>query len=153
MFKRFMATAIATSAAGLAGISLAESETSTHWLLAKYDQDGDRAISIEEISQKRERMFNYMDADQDGDVTLAEYSEVDANRRAQILEARFAMLDSNRDGAVSVAEYSDYSGSFDRFDQDRNGVITETEIAKPKAPALEDNTKCLLWFCIKTELD
>ncbi len=153
MFKRLMVTAIATSAAGLACNSLAEPATTTHWLLAKYDQDGDRAISIEEISQKRERVFNYMDADQDGGVTLAEYSKMDANRRAQILEARFAVLDSNRDGEVSVAEYSDYSGSFDRFDQDRNGVITETEIAKPKTPALEDHTKCVLWFCIKTELD
>lgn len=134
--------------------ALADSPRTADWLLAKYDQDGDQAISIEEISQKRERAFSLMDADQDGDVSLAEYAQMDALKREQILRARFSKLDTNQDGHVSTEEYRAYSGSFDRFDQDRNGIITAAEIqAKPAKVASQDDTKCLLWFCLKTKLD
>lgn len=136
-----------------------DEQTTDLWLMAKYDVDGDRAISINEISRKREKLFSRMDADSDGEVSFEEYQNLDTRKRELLLKARFVRLDADHDGRLSTAEYGSYSGAFDQLDMNGDGRLTEAEMAAEQSlevvesSALAENTHCLLWFCIKTELD
>jgi hypothetical protein len=131
-------------------------ELGESWLLAKYDSNGDKVISADEISQKRDRVFGLMDADADGLVSLDEYALMDSRKRQLVLKARFAKLDLDKNGAVSTEEYRSYMGSFERFDADGDGQITASEIDSSKREQKTEKTReprCLLWVCVRTQLD
>ena len=51
-----MAWSSASSAEDREGIA----QVAEQWLMAKYDSNGDSIISVDEISQKREKMFSYL---------------------------------------------------------------------------------------------
>lgn len=130
------------------------------WLLAKYDANGDSVISADEISYKRERVFERMDADADGAVSLQEYQNLDARKREVLLQARFLKLDLDGDGRLTAQEYSSYLGSFDRLDSDGDGFISSSEMARSQAEgaasrrqlaADQPETHCLLWLCVRTD--
>ncbi|SMF04609.1 EF hand [Alteromonadaceae bacterium Bs31] len=148
----------------LSGTLVAAQETAAGdlWLLAKYDGNGDKIITVDEISEKRKEMFSRMDDNADGDVSFEEYLELDAAKRQMLLKARFNKLDLDQDGNLSGEEYCSYLGSFERFDQNGDGNITSQEmnsgagekvdIAKNTEEA-DENTHCLFWVCIRTDLD
>jgi hypothetical protein len=129
-----------------------------HWLLAKYDFNGDSVISADEIAYRRERVFEGMDADADGVVSLDEYHYQDARKREVLIRARFLKLDLDGDGDLTAEEYSSYLGSFDRFDSDGDGYVSEAEMKQPAAVqhtaperhAVDEDTHCLLWLCVRT---
>jgi EF hand len=129
------------------------------WLLAKYDSNGDQVISLDEISVKREKLFGYMDSNQDREVSFDEYQGLDIQKRKLLLKARFDKLDADRDGKLSDEEYRSYFGSFARFDQNEDGSISSEEIAsgspaKVEAAAKEkdDGQHCLLWVCVRDSI-
>lgn len=144
----------------LAGVCHAEESdpsASGLWLLAKYDVDGDKQISVMEIGEKREKMFNHMDKDEDGEVSFNEYQTLDSRRRELVLKARFNKLDINQDGTVDAEEYRSYVGSFDRFDRNGDGKITSGEMKKTKVAGLKQkeagdgsSQRCLLWVCVRS---
>lgn len=129
------------------------------WLMAKYDTNGDSMISVDEVAEKRNKMFAYMDADQDGAVTFNEYQTLDVRKRQVLLQARYKKLDQDHDGYVSAEEYASYLGSFDHFDFDGDGYITIEDMHSAKklpqtaSAEQDDTTRCLLWFCVRTTLD
>jgi len=135
-----------------------EMSTDDRWLLAKYDVNGDKVISVDEVEEKRRKMFSGLDIDANGGVSFNEYQEVDAQKRAQLLKARFSRLDLNQDGVLTNAEYSSYLGSFERFDSNGDGNISSAEIDRTrtsKPPARVTNAKdslCLLWLCVRKSL-
>jgi Ca2+-binding EF-hand superfamily protein len=124
------------------------------WLLSKYDANGDRVISVNEIEARRKRVFTTMDQDQDGDVSYSEYQDIDSQRRSPILKARFQKLDLNRDGALSGEEYASYLGSFDRMDTNSDGEVSAQEMnlgsSKSKHAKIKNKADaCLLWVCLR----
>lgn len=149
----------------LSGIVVAAPETAAEdlWLLAKYDENGDKVITIDEISEKRKQIFARMDGDADGGVSFDEYLEVDKAKRQMLLKARFDKLDLDQDGNLSGEEYCSYLGSFERFDHDGDGNITPEEInqkpaakvdlAKQPETSDDEDVHCLFWVCIRTNLD
>jgi Ca2+-binding EF-hand superfamily protein len=126
-------------------------------LLAKYDVNGDSVISVNEIEDKRKRVFEAMDENVDGGVSFDEYENLDQRRREMILKARFQKLDLDADGILSAAEYSTYLGSFDRMDQNGDGRVSEREIKKLTSDEGKEKSKlkaknadaCLLWVCVR----
>jgi len=146
----------------LSGNVLADQEPKGDlWLLAKYDENGDKVITVDEISEKRKQLFSRMDGDADGGVSFKEYLDLDVAKREMLLKARFNKLDLDQDGVLSGEEYCSYLGSFERFDQDGDGTITSEEITQEPTPkvdlkkeeAADDDVHCLFWVCIRTELD
>ena len=144
------------------GVSVNAVESTEHdvkdsWLIAKYDANGDNTISVDEVASKRDKIFSYMDADEDGAVSFAEYQELDIRKREVLLEARYKKLDLDHDGRISAQEYRSYLGSFERLDFDGDGTITSEEMNAGAEPApetlAEENTHCLLWLCVRTSLD
>jgi len=126
------------------------------WLLAKYDSNGDQVITMDEISHRREKLFGRLDSDADGQVTFAEYQTLDIEKRELLLKARFDKLDLDHDGDVSADEYSSYLGSFDRFDSDGDGRLTQNEMEAKQVAAVSKSGKdahCLLWICVRSSFD
>ena len=122
------------------------------WLLAKYDVNGDRAITADEIEYKRQRVFAHMDEDANGDVSFSEYRNLDQRKRDALLQARFSKLDANSDGRLTGAEYASYLGSFERLDQNGDGQVSTHEITpKPSSDITEkpEADVCLLWVCVR----
>ncbi|WYH48082.1 hypothetical protein WKW49_12920 [Teredinibacter turnerae] len=127
------------------------------WLLAKYDENGDNIITVDEISEKRKQIFERMDGDGTGDVSFGEYRQLDQAKREMLLKARFNKLDLDQDGVLSGEEYVSYLGSFERFDQNGDGSITSEEIASPGSgdrsgwlsKKVKEDVSCLLWFCVR----
>ncbi len=132
-----------------------DSKQDEQWLLAKYDANGDRVISIDEVEEKRKQAFARMDFDLDGDVSFEEYERLDRERRNLLLQARFVKLDSNQDGRLTGQEYASYLGSFDRMDQNGDGQVSASEMTQSKdsdEALKEEADACLLWFCVRKNM-
>jgi len=157
MFPRAIAISSLVLAALTAPALAEEGGTNNNlWVLAKYDVNGDQIISLDEISGRRDRMFDHLDSDQDGLVTFSEYQSLDVRKRELLLKARFDKLDLDRDGELSAEEYRSYLGSFDRFDRDGDGRISAADMNQPQAAAVVSDTsatRCVLWFCVRGSLD
>lgn len=126
-------------------------QESAPWLLAKYDLNGDTKITQEEVAQKKQSLFLRMDNNDDGDISFGEYQLTDQARRAALLKARFNKLDENHDGKVSEQEYASFLGMFNSFDSNGDGALTEQEVNLNPEQATQI-TRCLLWFCLRTDL-
>jgi len=156
MIKIGLTTVLAISAAlSVAVVNAQGSAQDDRWLLSKYDANGDRVISVNEIEDRRKRVFSAMDQNHDGDVSFSEYESIDNQRRHPILKARFDKLDLDRNGELSGQEYASYLGSFDRMDTNSDGQVTADEMnlragSKKKNQVLNKNADaCLLWLCVR----
>lgn len=121
------------------------------WLLAKYDLNGDAQISQQEVMDKKQRLFAMLDADADGEISFAEYEEMDMAKRKALLRSRFNKLDGNHDGKVSDAEYGSFMGMFSSIDSNRDGVLSSKEMGMGHQPEAQV-TRCLLWLCVRNHL-
>ncbi len=121
------------------------------WLLAKYDLNGDTQITQNEVVSKKRNIFKHMDSDNDGGINFQEYETMDITKREVLLKARFNKLDLDQDGRVTEEEYCDYMGLFASIDSDGDGTLTTSEIGTRQTQ--NTTTRCLLWFCIRSELD
>ena len=146
--KYLAITLLSVTLSGLGNSAQGEPES---WLLAKYDLDGDAQISAAEIAEKKSRLFTLLDRNGDGDVAFEEYQSADQSRRLGLLQTRFNKLDTDQNGLVSSAEYASYMGLFNRFDNDGDGRLSRDEVQQQKHTGVDD-TYCLLWLCLRTDL-
>lgn len=112
-------------------------------LLTKYDANGDKTITPQEIAVVRKQIWDLADENNDGWISEQEYlyefedrmdAQIAKTRKSAVKQTyvRFGILDKNKDGKMTLEEYQ-ASGhrSFNRFDTDNNQVVTLGE-AMPK---------------------
>jgi Ca2+-binding EF-hand superfamily protein len=107
---------------------------------ARFDTDGDGAISLAEFQANTETRFNELDSDGDGVITQADFDakreemrEAASERRGNGL-VRFA--DSNLDGTVTTAEWDAFLIAVKDTDSDAVDLEALRELA-PNPPGRE----------------
>jgi Ca2+-binding EF-hand superfamily protein len=97
------------------------------------------SFSIVFAQETAKKVFDLMDANQDGKVTKEEFMTFYMEYAKKARDARFNRLDTNGDGKISRKEFmaiqieeAEKIGKFrfNRIDADRDGVITEEELKK-----------------------
>ncbi|MGH6942440.1 EF-hand domain-containing protein [Hypericibacter sp.] len=96
------------------------------------DTNNDRAISFEEFSVKQQSNFAKLDTDQNGQITLAEYTvEVQSKPDNLAKEtSKFVSLDKDQDGNLTIAEFeAPRRQQFDDMDANCDGQMSWPEFA------------------------
>lgn len=93
----------------------------------RLDADGDGVVTLNELNESQREFFAAADANGDGAVSKDEMKAFHNSKRAAMAAER--MGDANGDGAVDRKEYDAAAAArFDKLDTDKDGVISEEEI-------------------------
>lgn len=126
----------------------------------RMDANGDRMISAQEHAAGARMMFDRLDANRDGNLTVA---EMDAKRNAmrkndkgtpadQAMSGncrehgmssadKLKSMDSNGDGMVTAAEHAAAAQAmFTRMDTDQDGNVSEAEMKAARAAMMKDDS-------------
>jgi Ca2+-binding EF-hand superfamily protein len=108
------------------------SDTQIDGFFKPFDTNNDRVISYDEFSVKQRANFTKLDMDNNGQVTLAEYT-ADAQTKPDKLAketSKFVSLDKNQDGNLTVAEFEALRRQqFDEMDANCDGDMSWDEFA------------------------
>lgn len=135
-------TVLATCAALIPAVAFAQDTPGSHFL-ENWDMDGDSVVSLEEITERREIVFNMFDNDQNGALDAEEYVIFDETRAADMENnagghgkggARmqegltFGFNDIDTDGRVSKEEFLSNSAAWlTQIDRNGDGIITSAD--------------------------
>lgn len=98
-------------------------------LFNRLDKDNDGKISLKEVQRRSARPFMRLDADRDGTVTAAEIeaylTKLMERRRDRILTS----LDKDGDGSITRSEIDEFiAAEFATADTDKDGSVTLAEL-------------------------
>ncbi len=93
-------------------------------LIEKLDRDGDGALELAELPERKQRWLAPADADKDGRITAEEL----AAQRAKHHEAFFKRFDKDGDGAWTEAEVGERWSKLQVADADGDGKLTMQEL-------------------------
>lgn len=126
-----------TLSAGMAALMLSGSAVlaqepklpTSERLFNRLDRDNDGKISLKEVQRRSARPFMRLDADRDGTVTTAEIeaylTKLMESRRDRLL----AKLDRNGDGSIAGSEIDEFiAAEFAAADTDKDGSVTLAEL-------------------------
>lgn len=108
---------------------------------SQMDQNGDGAITLEEMQAGPEAMFAAADTDGDGALSREELLAASAARMAQNVDRMLERADGDGDGRLSAAEIAAMQDSrretrmarmFDRLDADGNGSLSAEELEQAR---------------------
>lgn len=112
-------------AAGLA-LAAVQSDPDVDTRFERLDEDGDGALSREELSMLARARFDELDSDDDGAISVEELRELDGVRDPK---ATFLRLDTDDDGRISHDELPDWMRArFENIDINDDGFIDEGEV-------------------------
>jgi Ca2+-binding EF-hand superfamily protein len=97
------------------------------------DHNRDNRITADEWHFDRES-FRRADHNRDGVISRSEFLNEDAEDQDDDREDRFAYLDVNRDNRISRDEWHGSRANFDILDDNRDGVLTRTEVFGTEPP-------------------
>ena len=97
-------------------------------------------ITLEEFEARREKAFMRADTDNDGKVSLAEWTAFQTARKAKGDPAKsFARMDTNKDGFVDKTELDAFLAKrFAKLDKNGDGVLSGDERPGHKSAANEE---------------
>lgn len=104
--------------------------------LGAADADGDNQVTRAELEALRAEEFAYRDRDGDGAISLVDLSptrqrlaDMAGDNEGRLGRGMLARFDENRDGRVTQAEFANApTPVFDRLDANEDGVVTGEEI-------------------------
>lgn len=112
----------------------------------KRDLDGDGKVTRAEIEQfernaatataqaQNRALFASLDADRNGTLSAGEFAGLVRNVAAPDVSAQMQRFDANRDQVITIVEYRTATLiNFDRLDADKDGVVTDRELAASNA--------------------
>jgi len=99
----------------------------------RIDHNRDNRITADEWHFDRES-FRRADHNRDGVISRSEFLSEDAEDQDDDREDRFAYLDVNRDNRISRDEWHGSRANFDLLDDNRDGVLTRTEVFGTEPP-------------------
>ena len=108
----------------------------------KKDLDGDGKITRAEVEQfernaiiskaeaQNRALFAQLDTDRNGVLSTGEFAALVRNVPTPDVSAQMQRFDTNRDQIISLVEYRTATLlNFDRLDADKDGIVTERELA------------------------
>lgn len=114
----------------------------------KQDLDGDGRVTRAEVEQfqrnaaiakaqaQNQALFATLDTDRNGMLSPGEFAGLLRNVSAPDVTAQMQRFDTNRDQLITLVEYRTATlANFDRIDTDKDGIVTERELAASAAPA------------------
>ena len=137
---------ITTTSAALLATSVAAGGTPGQGFIENWDDDANGAVTLAEVSEKRENVFYTFDEDGDGVITGAEYVAFDETCAADQAneggnggghgKASVGMTlefnDVNGDGNVSFEEFTGQSEAwFAILDRNSDGEVTSADFGRP----------------------
>ena len=101
------------------------------------DADGDGNLTLAEMQAQRDARFGTADANGDGGLSAEELIAVASERQADRITRMLERFDANEDGLLQEAEMPQRGGDraermFERVDADGDGMITEAEFDAAK---------------------
>ena len=88
-----------------------------------------RAAALAEAQARARTMFNQLDADRNGQLSLAEFGKMAITPPQPNPALVLGPSDLNRDGKVTLIEYRTAKlANFDRMDADKDGVVSVVEM-------------------------
>ena len=88
----------------------------------------ERAVSVVKAQAKNRQLFNRLDANHDGQLSAAEFSQL-ASPASPNAAPILSHMDLNRDQSITLVEYRTATlSNFDRMDADKNGIVTPAEM-------------------------
>ncbi|MBW8908873.1 EF-hand domain-containing protein [Mesorhizobium sp. RCC_202] len=90
---------------------------------------GKTGLTLEKFEARREKAFMRADTDNDGKVSLAEWTAFQAERKAKGDPAKsFARMDANKDGFVDKGELDAFLAKrFAKLDKNSDGLLSADE--------------------------
>lgn len=126
----------------LAGTSVMAQETPGTHFIENWDLDANGAVTVEEITERRDMVFNMFDNDENNQLNAEEYAQFDETRKAD-MEANagghgngqgggrmmegmtMAFNDTDSDGVVTRDEFvAGSTGWFAMLDRNEDGNVT-----------------------------
>lgn len=105
---------------------------------AKLDRDQNGQITVEEMQTAKLERWLRADANKDGVISRDEIATMRKNRGAK----HFTQKDANNDGSLDRDEVPRMPQAvFDRLDTDKNGLLSQSELANRRGQTLEEKTK------------
>jgi len=88
----------------------------------------ERAVSVVKAQAKNRQLFARLDANHDGQLSAAEFSQL-ASPAPPNAAPILSHMDLNRDQSITLVEYRTATlANFDRMDADKNGIVTPAEM-------------------------
>lgn len=102
-------------------------------MLSRYDENGDRAITMDEVMNVRGTQFKASDANNDGVLDLAEFEGLWLAAMRERMVDRFQQHDSDGDGKISAEDFSEkIAYMIERMDRNDDGKVDRSDMKRHK---------------------
>ncbi|QPC41421.1 EF-hand domain-containing protein [Kaustia mangrovi] len=101
--------------------------------MERYDANGDKSVTIEEIETVRSDALKKFDADGNGQLSLEEYQALWLDRMHRRMVRDFQRYDVDGDAQVTIEEYVEPAKKrAERFDRNDDGALNRDDRPRPR---------------------
>ncbi len=102
-------------------------------MLTRYDENGDRAITVDEVMSARGAQFKAFDANNDGALDLSEYEGLWLAEMRERMVDRFQQHDNDGDGKISAEDFSaKIAYMVEHMDRNEDGKVDRSDMKRFK---------------------